>query len=220
MNIQKGNVVPFRELEGPGIQQARVAAVTDDAVEIQIDGLHQTARLAFSCLVRPQADDRVLCARDADGAYFILAIIERPGAQHMTLGFPADVTLEAENGAVRMMTGESMTLAAADRITCLSDRVVHRGREAVIAYDEITAKGTRVQAAFKTISVISDLVNTMARQLIERVKNYVRRTEDYDQVNAGQMTRKVDGLYAMDSKHTVMVSKKDTKIDGERIHMG
>ena len=60
----------------------------------------------------------------------------------------------------------------------------------------------------------------MAKQLTERVKNYIRHTEDYDQVNAGQMTRKVDGLYAMDSRHTVMVSKKDTKIDGERIHMG
>lgn len=220
MISQKGNVVPFRELEGPGIQQARVVSVTDDAVEIQIAGLPRTARVAFSCLVRPQPEDQVLCAGDADGRHHILAIIERPGAQDMTLGFPADITLAAEKGAVRVTTGDSMTLAAADRIACLSDRVVHRGREAVVAYDEITAKGTRVQAAFKTIRIIGDLVNTMARQLIEQVKNYVRRTEDYDQVNAGRMTRKVDGLYAMDSQHTVMVSKKDTKIDGERIHMG
>ncbi|NOX93210.1 MAG: DUF3540 domain-containing protein, partial [Gammaproteobacteria bacterium] len=27
-------------------------------------------------------------------------------------------------------------------------------------------------------------------------------------------------MYSMNSKYTVMVSKKDTKIDGERIHMG
>jgi len=34
------------------------------------------------------------------------------------------------------------------------------------------------------------------------------------------MSRKVDGLYSMKSDTTLMVSKSDTKIDGERIHMG
>ncbi len=39
-------------------------------------------------------------------------------------------------------------------------------------------------------------------------------------VKSGQMTRQTDGLYAMDSKHTIMNSKKSTKIDGEKILMG
>ena len=60
----------------------------------------------------------------------------------------------------------------------------------------------------------------MARQVIEKFKSYVRGTEDYDQVNAGQMMRKAKGLYSMDSEQTIMVSRKHTKIDGERIFMG
>lgn len=82
------------------------------------------------------------------------------------------------------------------------------------------ARGNCLQADFKTVWVISQMVNTLAKQVISKFKNYIRRTEDYDQVKSGQMTRQVDGLYSLDSKHTVLVSKKDTKIDGERIHMG
>jgi len=63
-------------------------------------------------------------------------------------------------------------------------------------------------------------MSTMAKQVIDRFKSYIRHSENSDQVKAGQMTREVSGLYSMDSKYTIMVSKRDTKIDGERIHMG
>jgi len=60
----------------------------------------------------------------------------------------------------------------------------------------------------------------MAKQVIDRFKSYIRHSEESDMVKAAQMTREVSGLYSMDSKYTIMLSKKDTKIDGERIHMG
>jgi hypothetical protein len=39
-------------------------------------------------------------------------------------------------------------------------------------------------------------------------------------IKAGQMTRCAEGLYAVDSDQTVMKSKKNTIIDGEKILMG
>lgn len=60
----------------------------------------------------------------------------------------------------------------------------------------------------------------MAKQAIQKFNSYVRKSDISDQVQAAQMSRKVDGLYTMNSKHTILVSQKDTKIDGEHIHMG
>jgi hypothetical protein len=64
------------------------------------------------------------------------------------------------------------------------------------------------------------MVNTLAKIVMQKFNHYVRRTSENDLVSAAQMDRKVDGLYSMNSKITMMVSEKDTKIDGERIHMG
>ncbi len=220
MKPKSGNVVPLREQAEPEVQNARVVSVSGKEAVIRMSGVTQAAQIAFSCLIQPEPGDLVLCAKHETGAHYILGIIERPGAQNMTLSFPADATMRAEEGALSIVSGKSVTLIAADKLNCFSDQTIHKSREAVVAFDKVTANGTSLQANFKTVRLISQMVNTMAKQMIEKVKNYIRHTEDYDQVKAGQMTRKVDGLYAMDSKHTVMVSKKDTKIDGERIHMG
>jgi uncharacterized protein involved in type VI secretion and phage assembly len=60
---------------------------------------------------------------------------------------------------------------------------------------------------------LDDVLNSSAQFLI-------RHTESADQIKAGQMSHTVEDLYSMDSKYTIMVSKKDTKIDGEHIHIG
>ncbi|MBW1841497.1 MAG: DUF3540 domain-containing protein [Deltaproteobacteria bacterium] len=208
------------EFGGEAVRNGRVVSVSGKKAVVEMSGVTLPAHVAFSCLVQPIPGDLVLCTRTETGAHFILGIIERPGKQDMTLSFPADATMLAQEGSLSMVSGESVTLASGDRLNCFSKQAVHKSREAVVDFDELTARGTNLQANFKTIHLISRMVNTMARQVIQKVKNYIRHTEDYDQVKAGQMTRKTDGLYSMDSKHTVMVSRKGTKIDGERIYMG
>lgn len=220
MSMKQAKVVPLMGQVESVIQTAEVVAKSDKGFVIRESDATKEAQLTFSCLVQPVPGDRVLYIRDEIGAYYILGIIARPGSQRMTLSLPSDATLRTENGSLQMLSSKSITMAAADNFNCFSDQAIYKSREAVVDFDELTARGTNCQASFTTIRLISRMVNTMARQIIEKVKSYIRHTEDYDQVNAGQMTRKVDGLYAMDSRHTVMVSKKDTKIDGERIHMG
>lgn len=202
------------------VREARIVSLSGRQALVDIQGTIEEARIAFSCLVQPLPDDMVLCTTTESGMHHILGIIERPGSQNMALSFPADATMVAEEGSVAMVSGKSVTLAAGDTLTCFSNKAIHKSREAVVDYDELTAKGTNLQATYKTVRLISQMITTMARQCIEKMKNYIRHTGEYDQVKAGNMSRKVDGLYSMDSRHTVMISKKDTKIDGERIHMG
>lgn len=220
MNLKHAKVVPLIEQTQVAVQNASIVSISGKDAVIRISGITYKARVAFSCIIQPIPDDLVMCTKNETGEYYILGIIERPGAQNMTLSFPADATMISEDGALSMFSGKSITLASAGGLNCISEKVVHKSREAVVDYDELIARGTNLQASFKSVLLVSRVINTIARQIVERAKNYIRRTEDFDQVNAGQMTRKADGLYSMNSKHTVMISKKDTKIDGERIHMG
>jgi len=220
MSTEQSNVIPLREQTHTPVENARVVSVAKKEIVIRLAGVTLAARIAFSCLIKPEPGDLVICTKSEAGANFILGIIERPGEQNMCLAFPADATLLAENGNLSALSQKSVTLAAGDKLNCFSDQVIHKSREAVVDYDEVVARGTTLQANFKTVRLISQMVNTLAKQVIAKFKNYIRHTEDYDQVKAGQMMRKADGLYSVDSKHTVLVSKKDTKIDGERIHMG
>lgn len=220
MSDKQTNVIAINKGSGPEVPEARVVSVHGKEVKIRLSGVTRKARVAFSCLVQPSPGDLVLCTKACTGIHYILGIAERPGTQNMTLSFPADATMRTDGGSLSVFSSQSVTFAAGDKLNCLSDQAIHKSRQAVVDFDEVTARGSNLQASFNTVRLISRVVHTMAGHLLKKVRSYIRQTEDFDRVSAGQMTRKVNGLYAMDSRHTVMVSKKDTKIDGERIHMG
>lgn len=202
------------------LQHARVVSIS--GIHVLIDtllGPVEEARVAFSCLVQPMPDDLVLVSKPTSGECYILSILERSEKQNMTLAFPGDATIHT-GGELTAMSCKSISLAAAENMNCISKQAIHKSNNAIIDYTECTAKGNALQISFNTIKTISHLMTDIVGQYIGKMKNYIRHTEKYDQIKAGQMGRKADGVYTMDSSYTIMVSKKDTKIDGERIHMG
>ncbi len=220
MKAENINVSPIMEPQSLTSHHATVISVTGQSVVIDLAGIPKDACIAFSCLVRPEPNDIVICSQHESGMNYILGIIERPDHSELTLDFPGDTTLKSNSGSLSLLSGKSVNMMAADKISCLSDQVIHKSRNAVVDYNELTAQGESMQASFTNIRVFSHLISTMAKQVIDKFRSYIRHCEESDMVKAGQMTRDVSGLYSMDSKYTVMVSKKDTKIDGERIHMG
>jgi hypothetical protein len=207
------------ELE-PAIHGATVVSVDAGVVEVRIEDVVRRAEIAFSCLVRPQPGDLALAARTETGQYFIMGILSRPGAQDLTLAFPAEATLMAEQGPLNLCSREQVTLATEGGLHCLSRQAIHRSQEAVVDYHQLIARGSELKATFDSVLLVSRVINTMARHAIAKFLAYVRHTEEYDQVSAGQMTRTAEGLYSVDSEHTSMVSKKTTRIDGSQLFMG
>jgi hypothetical protein len=197
-----------------------VLSVDADVCRLEISGDVFVAGIAFSCLVRPAPGDVVMAATHDSGESHVIAVIERPGGQDLCITLPADAVVSAPQGSIRVCADRDVTLASNDRLNLFSSRAVHKSREAVVDFDDTVAVGDRLQASYQAVHLVSRLISTVSRQVIKKAKSYIRRTEDCDQVESGQMTRKTEGLYTMDSKHTVMVSKKETKIDGERIFMG
>lgn len=218
MSINASKIIPMAHEPETLIQNGVVISVADEDIRIILAGQTVRARKAFSCIVDPATEDTVLCCRSNDGNTYVLAIVNRPGDRNAQLSFPADVTIKAAQGNMHLFSKKTVTMVA-DNLNAFSKKTVHKSDAAYIAFDKLSANGSELHAGYKTIRVISNLINTMARQVIDKFMGYIRHTEDHDQVQAGQLTRRTDGLFSMDSGNTVMISKKETKIDGEKIYM-
>lgn len=201
------------------VHKALVVGRAEGGYSVSAGGETLFAKTAFSCLVTPAPGDRALCATDDGGECHILAILERPGEQDMTLSFPADARVVSEAGDITIAGGKNVNMVGAG-VNLVSRKAVHKSAEAVIDYGGLVARGEKIDADFKTVRLVAGTLNTLARQVLARAKSYIRSTENADQVGAGQMTRRSQGLMAMDAKHTFIASEKETKIDGEHIFMG
>lgn len=219
MNPSAQKIIPMLAEKESVIKTATVLSFTQDKICIDIFGEKTEAKKAFSCLVDPQPDDTVLCVKDENSVFYIMGIIQRPEKQKMDLSFPSDANIVTHNGNLHLHSRNNLTMTS-ENFNCFSKRAIHKSQEAILSCSDVTATGHKIQAKFQTVHLISSLINTTARQVMEKFKAYIRTTEDNDMVKSGHMTRKTDGLYAMDSEHTIMNSKQSTKIDGKKILMG
>lgn len=202
------------------LRYGHVLSLFDNEVGVMIGDDLCSCKVAFSCIVKPQAGDYVACINNPAGGCYIIAVLERHDSKNTTLEFPSDVTISSGSGSINLVAGESVGIASVKNVNVMTDTCSVKSRQTVANLESVTVSGKNVNAAFNTVQFISKTITTMAGQLLQKVKDYIRHSECSDHVKSAQMVRKVDGLYSLDSTHTVMISKKDTKIDGERIHMG
>jgi len=202
-----------------GFRLATLVGESHQGYLLDDDGLQHIAGVAFSCLVKPLSGDQVLYASAESGQSIIVSIVSRPGDQTMQLDFPQDVCLSSAAGSVNLSAEQSISLSSS-RLNTLAKTTVQKSDEAYLQVKQLHADGEKLNANFKSIMVISGLISTLAKQAVSKFKTYLRHSEDFDQVKSANMTRSVKGLLNMNSGHTVMVSKNDTKIDAERIHIG
>jgi hypothetical protein len=201
------------------VHPAKVVSLSGQDVLVEYEsGTIEEARVAFSCLLKPEVNDLVATVKTTDSRSFITAILERTDVHPTNIHLNSDTTISAD-GNLNLISGQSIS-SVAGTISSISEKAIHKSNDAVIDYRNSTIKGDSLHACFRSVQFISNLAVRIVNQCIEKMVSYMRHTEDYDQVKAGKISRKAAGLYSVDSSFTIMVSKKDTKIDGERIHMG
>ncbi len=220
MNIKNTNVVNLFEGDEYSLRSTRVLEVSEKGIMIEIEGLPQNAGIAFSCLIRPEPGDHVLYAKSNENSCIILSIIERSGCQDMSFSFQGNVDMNMNKGAFSLISNESITMATGDKLNCISKETIHKSRHATIDFDNVVAKGSTFLGTFKSVNMIGQVINRFARRLTEKAQTYIRHSEDYDEVKAGNMNRKSEGLFSVKSENSILISKNETVIDGEHIFTG
>lgn len=197
---------------------AVVVSTDSDVFLLNINDAIESAYKAFSCLILPIAGDKVALFQDQNGELWITAILARSNNQGSSLSLPENCKLTCPDDLTLMSANKLILMS--DEIIQMSHKNVQKSEQLTVDFSKAVVKGEKLASYISHINQVSDFISQTSKSMMQKFFSYVRKTDQADQVQAGQMGRKVDGLYSMNSKHTVMLSQKDTKIDGEHIHMG
>jgi Protein of unknown function (DUF3540) len=204
--VETGTVEPIGA-EGPGSFAVRLATGTFGA------------RRAKSCLVAPEAGDRVLCAIEGDGVYIIAVLAGREGAP-TKIAADGDLTLEARGGRVAVRGHEGVDVATAGAVGLTGAEVHVRAKTGTVAVGELGFFGKLVQAEVGKVAVLAEHLDSVVTRLSVRAKRVFRFVEDLDQTRAGTVDVRAQTLLGLRAENAVISARVLTKVDGEQIHLG
>lgn len=196
----------------PGFLCGRVLAVeADGRIDLVMGDERAWGRRALSCLIEPEAGDRVLVA-PADGEIFVLAVLDRLLPDAMTLSAPAARKL--------VIAGPDVTVEAAGQLAV-------RGREARVEGEKVHILAHSFSLVGRLATFVAELVRTSAHRS-EMVADEVAlqagerttRVTGADVSQVGTHVQNVEQVNVETAHSTVMTAKEDLRFDGTRVTVG
>ncbi len=218
--MQAENITPIQSLGEIQVQYGTIQSSSDRNYQILGRSGACFATPAFSCLVEPMTGDKVLFSTDAGGQSHILFIVERLDSTDTKLEFPGDVTLNASQGQLHLNAQQGINLSSQQKISLATEDYSLIAKKALFGVESLSAIGSKLVAKINQVQTIANTVETVADQLLQKLKNSFRQIDGVDQLRAGDAIYTIKNLYSMRSKQAAILAKKDIKIDAERIHMG
>lgn len=213
-------IIPlYKQSDNCRLMKAQVKYVAKDNVLIDTEIGVISARAAFSCLVVPENGDTVL-VNYADNDYYILAVLDRPIKQDVTLSFPADVKMQALNGHIDLVATKNINLMTTADTHLVSDNLQMTSSNMDITTCKITSQSQEIESYSKTISLHTDTLSLVAKRISQKTDILVRWIESVETLNVGNLIQNIRKNYTSHSDQAVITASKDMRIDGERIHMG
>lgn len=177
------------------------------------------ARRAKSCLVAPEAGDKVLCAVEPEGV-FVLAILQGRADAGTRLTTDGDLTLQARGGRVSLCASEGIDLVSGDEVAVTGASVHVHAQKGSVAIDELGFFGKLVQAKVTRVALVAEELDTVLTRLTQRAKRVFRFVEEIDQTRAGTVDMRAENLLGLRGENAVISARVLAKIDGEQIHLG
>lgn len=162
------------------------------------------ARQAFSCLVAVQAGDTVAALLDDQQQWWVMAVLERGGAQ--------DVVLQAR-GALELHAGTVVRAQGGERLELDAPQLRLRCEQA----DAVAERANLIGGAFKLIGAT---LSTLFDRVHHHSKQHTRHTEGLDRTQAEHMELQARQLLQVHGEHALIEGEKLVKARGAQIHFG
>lgn len=188
----------------PASQTAGVVThcFADGSLTVESEGRAWLCLRAVSCVIAPQAGDRVLITA-VDNQLWLLAVLERQSSQAAELSVPGD--LHIRSSGELSLSSEALRVAAS-KGDCHISEMSYSGEKLSAWVSLSRIVGKRAESVWQTVTQISH--------------NLLRTTRNTEQVRAGQLDMKAEDYARLHAKNTVITSTAITKVDSEQIHMG
>lgn len=196
----------------PALAVARAVTVDGETVGLLTDaGVRATATRAASCLLHAAPGDRLLVTDPGDGAWRILAVLDRAAAP-ATLSVAGAPETRLDAARLRLEGGESVTVATPD--------LAVDARRATLRAHAARAIGELLGAAAGTLEIAAERLHSVAQSVLVRAGSHTRSTEGVDTVVAGHLLRRAEGAATLTAEQAIVTARGDVRIDGERINLG
>lgn len=175
------------------------------------------ARVAFSCLVKPCANDQILLSGNGQ-AHFILAVLART-ENAMEIELQGDARISA-TGSLTLHSQRELNLASQENV-----RLTGIGLHLVSALAKLTTQtlqihATHAESDHDEVQFRTRTLSSWAQNVFQRADTVMRWVEGVETANVGQWVKSVRQAYTLHAQHAVITARGDVRIDGERIHMG
>jgi hypothetical protein len=223
--MKTANIIPIKkkqtQYDAPFLdsflEKGVVVSIVDHVYMVSMGGTTVKAKRAIGCIIDPVIDDVVLICNLGNSEYYILFVLEKNNNMEPSITFNANLNITTRNITVKSYN--NMTLSS-DNINIISNKNIQKADDAIISFKSLKSTGIEAIVSFKNIRIISNIISTMAKNAIKTFISYIRRSKETDIVESHTMERRSKGLYSLNSEYSIMLSKKDTKIDGEHVHIG
>ncbi|NUQ72240.1 MAG: DUF3540 domain-containing protein [Polyangiaceae bacterium] len=210
------------------VQMLFPEAVTEFGLVISLSGRRarvktpsgeRWADIAASCLLAPDAGDRVLVAHAGEEAY-VLSVLRRSRDEEARIVFDKNVSLSAPNGRLRVMAEEGVDIESPESLSVRAKSLVANAEQFQIGFELLNLVGKSIASKSKKVRLVAETVDTVAGRIYERAVNFLRRTDELDRVEAKNMELRAEHLIHVHAENAVTTAEELVKIDGSQVHVG
>jgi hypothetical protein len=180
-------------------------------VEIEIGNEVFPALVAFGCLVRPIAGDRVLAARTPAGV-FVLSVLERL--------VPDSATLSLPSGGALAIEGNDISLVARDEFSIDARSIGVRGQKFNLVADTLSALARTATWVAEQLRISAKTQETVADTISSKSLDRVAVVERADVLRAQTLSQTIAGVSVTSAPIAVIATTEDLRLDGKRVTVG
>jgi len=162
------------------------------------------AKKAFSCLVEPLKDDKVLVCMDGDAVY-ITAILERQGNSSVDIVAKNGVNIIAEDGDITLNTQHSVNSFAS---------------RANIVVSEVSFLTKIATIKSQAINLVSSTYQGFIDNVVLRHKSLNKFVDGHEEHQSKSSRRVIKGSDIHQVEESITLVKGQMKIDASQINMG
>ncbi|MCL9782508.1 DUF3540 domain-containing protein [Vibrio sp. S4M6] len=177
------------------------------------------ARVAASCLLKPNIGDRVLWSGNESEA-FILSVLERaePDTCYQ-LQVPGDLELHAA-GNMLLNSEVNLSLNSTNKTELNSEQVTVDVREAVVNAHQSHFTGLKSFFHIEKLSWVGKQIEQVAERVFQRFDSQTKKITGHEEKQTQSSRHFIEKDYLVQAQNSVHHAKKNLHLDGEKIHLG
>ncbi|MFM0250240.1 DUF3540 domain-containing protein [Paraburkholderia sediminicola] len=196
-----------------------LAILPEDMLLVECGGARLPCRRAFSCLIAPEAGDRVVVNHGDRQHSYVLAILERTAVGNARIRIDGDLLLESTH-SVHVRAAQQIHLHSESELQLRSGRLELVANEAELVAEKTAFHCTELHGRAGALRLIGKTLETVVERIVQISKTSFRTIEAVDHVRAAHIDYAATESARLHGKHTLLTAERLAKIDAQQIHLG